>query len=113
MGEGVRGLHRPFQVICVLAAVLLTAAISLKFGPAERAGPRPIPDKPFLRPLGERLNANTIIAGNLGITPLARADAPSDGAAATNATASSPVTGGSGRASASSSQMPASIVRGG
>jgi len=72
MRGGVRRPQRPIQVLCVLAAVVLTAAMSLQFGFTERAGARPIPDKPNLGSLGERLNANTIaiIAGNPNATYL-------------------------------------------
>jgi hypothetical protein len=63
------GLPRPdwpFQVLCVGAVVLLVAAVSLQFGPYERAGVRSTPDKPSLGTLGERPNTNTIsiISGN-------------------------------------------------
>jgi hypothetical protein len=67
--------YRPLQVIGVLAAVLSTALISLQFTPpAERAGAQPIPDKPSLGALGERLNANTIaiVSGNLNATYLSK-----------------------------------------
>jgi TRAP transporter TAXI family solute receptor len=72
MRGGLRRPHRPLQVIGVLAAVLLTAAVSLQFSPAERAGTRPIPDKPNLGALGERLNTNTIaiVSGNPNATYL-------------------------------------------
>jgi hypothetical protein len=39
--------------------VLLMAAVSLLFGPYERAGVRPMPDKRNLATLGERPNTNT------------------------------------------------------
>src|ERR1700733_1209393 len=72
MWGGLRRLHRPFQVLCVLVAISLTAAVSLQFGPAGRAGGQPIPDKPNLGSLGERLNANTIaiVSGNPNATYL-------------------------------------------
>jgi hypothetical protein len=50
-----------------LVAVLLAAALSLQFVSVERAGGRPVPDRPdHLGSLGERLNANTIaiVPGN-------------------------------------------------
>jgi len=55
-----------------LAALALTVAVSLQFVPSERAGRRPIPDKPNLGALGERLNANTvaIVSGNPNATYL-------------------------------------------
>jgi TRAP transporter TAXI family solute receptor len=64
--------YRPFQVLCILVASVLTAAIFLPFGPAEPAGAPPIPDKPNLGTLGERLNANTlaIVSGNPNATYL-------------------------------------------
>lgn len=60
MRGGLRWLHRPFQVLCVLVAVLLAAAFSLASSFAQHPGRQPIPDKPSLGSLGERLNANTI-----------------------------------------------------
>ncbi len=64
--------QRPFQVLCLLVAVVLTAIAFLQFTPAVRAGARPIPDKPNLGSLGERLNANTIaiVSGNPNATYL-------------------------------------------
>jgi TPR repeat protein len=53
MRGGLRWLYRPFQVLCVLVAVLLAAAFSLQSGIAEQAGRRPIPDKPDLGSLRE------------------------------------------------------------
>jgi TRAP transporter TAXI family solute receptor len=55
-----------------LAAVVLIVVLSIQFGFAERAGIRPIPDKPNLGSLGERLNANTvsIVSGNPNATYL-------------------------------------------
>jgi uncharacterized protein len=72
MRGGLRRPHRPLQVLCVLAAVLLTAAFSLQFSIAAHVGARPIPDKPNLGTLGERLNANTIaiVSGNPNATYL-------------------------------------------
>jgi uncharacterized protein len=71
--RGVRGPRRPFQVLCILVAITLTAAVSLQFRSVERAvGGLPIPNKPDLGSLGERLNANTIaiVAGNPNATYL-------------------------------------------
>jgi hypothetical protein len=49
MRGGLRWLYRPFQVLCVLVAVLLTAAFSLSATFAGHAGGNaPIPDKPNL-----------------------------------------------------------------
>jgi uncharacterized protein len=72
MRGGVQWPQRPFQVLCVLVALTLSVAVSLQSSPAERAGARPIPDKPNLGTLGERLNANTvaIVAGNPNATYL-------------------------------------------
>ena len=72
---GLRWPYRPFQVICVLVAVLVAAAFSLQAGYAAYAahpGARPLPDKPNLGTLGERLNANTIaiVSGNPNATYL-------------------------------------------
>jgi uncharacterized protein len=71
MRGGLRPPVRPFQVICVLVAVVLTAAFS---PPPTFAGPgrQPVPDKPGLGSLGERLNTNTvaIISGNPNATYL-------------------------------------------
>lgn len=73
MRGGLRWLYRPFQVLCVLVAVLLTAAFSLSAVFAgQTGGNAPIPDKPNLGSLGERLNTNTIalISGNPNATYL-------------------------------------------
>src|ERR1700685_3534830 len=75
MKGGLRWPYRPFQVICVLVAVLVAAAFSLQAVYAAYAahpGARPIPDKPNLGTLGERLNANTIaiVSGNPNATYL-------------------------------------------
>ena len=55
-----------------MVATTLTAAVSLQFGPAGRASGLPIPDKPNLGSLGERLNADTIaiVSGNPNATYL-------------------------------------------
>ena len=72
MRGGLRWPQRPFQVICVLAAVVLTAAFSSQTSLAGHNGGTPIPDKPNLGTLGEQLNANTIaiISGNPNATYL-------------------------------------------
>jgi uncharacterized protein len=74
MKGGLRWPQRPFQVMCVLVALAAAAAFSLQSVRAAHwaAGGRPIPDKPYLGSLGERLNANTvaIIAGNPNATYL-------------------------------------------
>jgi uncharacterized protein len=72
MKGGLRWPLRPFQVLCVLVAVVLTAAFSLQTVFAAHPGARPIPDKPSLGTLGERLNTNTvaIVAGNPNATYL-------------------------------------------
>lgn len=72
MRGGLRWPQRPFQVLCVLGAVVLTAAFSSQSSFGEPAGGRPIPDKPHLGSLGARLNANTIaiISGNPNATYL-------------------------------------------
>ncbi len=66
MGGGSRRPLRPYQVFCVWVAVALTAAFSLQFAFIGGVGARPIPDKPNLGTIGERLNANTIaiVSGN-------------------------------------------------
>ena len=73
MEGGLRRPYQPLRVVGVLAAVLSTSLIFLQFTPLdERAGARPIPDKPNLGTLDERLNANTIaiVAGNPNATYL-------------------------------------------
>ncbi len=72
MQGGSRWPQRPFQVLCVLIAVVLAAAFSLQAVFAAHYGGRPMPDKPNLGSLGERLNANTIaiVAGNPNATYL-------------------------------------------
>jgi TRAP transporter TAXI family solute receptor len=72
MRGGLRWPQWPFQVLCVLAGVVVTAAFSSQTSSAGRNGGLPIPDKPNLGSLGERLNANTIaiISGNPNATYL-------------------------------------------
>jgi uncharacterized protein len=72
--------YRPLQVMGVLAAVLATALISLQFTPPDERAGWPIPDKPNLGALGERLNANTIaiVSGNPNATYLSIAYDMSD-----------------------------------
>jgi uncharacterized protein len=60
----------PSTVFCVLAAVALAAAVSISPSDAQqraRPGLVPIPDKPALGTLGERINSNTIaiVSGNI------------------------------------------------
>src|SRR6185503_16097521 len=67
----------PFPVICVLAAAICTAVVSISPSEAQRAnsegqraqrrGNEPIPDKPNLGSLGAQINANTIaiVSGNI------------------------------------------------
>ena len=72
MRGGLRWPHRPFQVLCVLVAVVVTAAFSSPSSYAGHPGRMPIPDKPGLGTLGERLNTNTIaiVSGNPNATYL-------------------------------------------
>ncbi len=73
MRGGLRWPQWPFQVLCVLAVVVLTAAFSLQSSFARHGGGgEPIPDKPNLGSVGERLNANTIaiVSGNPNATYL-------------------------------------------
>jgi TRAP transporter TAXI family solute receptor len=73
-------LRRPFfglfQVFCVLATVGLATGFSISPSDAQRSrgssGGLPLPDKPNLGSLGERINANTIaiVSGNLNATYL-------------------------------------------
>ena len=62
MGGGWRRPVRPFQVSCVVAVGLPTAAISRKFAATECAGPR-LSAGSLLAALGERLNAKTTDPG--------------------------------------------------
>lgn len=59
----------PAILYSVLAAVVLSAAISISPSGAQRVQPGvvPIPDKPDLGSLGERINTNTIaiVSGNI------------------------------------------------
>jgi uncharacterized protein len=72
MQGGLRWPQRPFQVMCVVVAVVLTAGFSLSATFAAHPGARPLPDKPYLGTLGERLNGNTIaiVSGNPNATYL-------------------------------------------
>lgn len=64
MRGGLRRPERPFQVLCVLVAIALTAAASLQLVHAESDGSRLT--KSDFDSLGERSNTNTIaiVAGN-------------------------------------------------
>ncbi len=60
----------PSTLFCVLAAVVLAAAVSISPSDAQqrpRPGLAPLPDKPALGTLGERINTNTIaiVSGNI------------------------------------------------
>src|SRR5256714_10184633 len=76
MWGGLRRPFGPFQVICVLVAAVLAAAFSSSITHAQQRGPgpgsRPIPDKPNLGALGDRINSNTIavVSGNINATYL-------------------------------------------
>ena len=73
MGEGLRRPWGPLQVICVLVAAVLAVAFSISpIGAQARRGNLPVPDKPNLGSIGERINANTIaiVSGNLNATYL-------------------------------------------
>lgn len=78
MGGGSQRAYRPVQVICVLAAVLLTAVKSQQFDPIERAGSRPVPAISNIVALGERLHANLIASGLPNATRRGTATDPSD-----------------------------------
>jgi TRAP transporter TAXI family solute receptor len=64
----------PFQVTCVLAAAAFAAAFSIStaFAQQVRGGNQPLPDKPNLGSIGERINSNTIsiVSGNINATYL-------------------------------------------
>ena len=73
MGGGLRRLWGPLQVTCVLAAAGIAVAFSISPIWAQSGrGAAPIPDKPNLGSIGERINANTIaiVSGNLNATYL-------------------------------------------
>ena len=73
MGEGLRRPWGPLQVICVLATAVFAVAFSISpIGAQSRRGNLPVPDKPNLGSIGERINANTIaiVSGNLNATYL-------------------------------------------
>jgi hypothetical protein len=72
MGEGLRRPMGPFLVNCVLAAAALAVAFSFSPIHARQARRLPIPDKPNLGSLGERINANmiAIVSGNLNASYL-------------------------------------------
>ena len=68
-----RPMMGPFQVTCVLAAAVLAAAFSISSVFAQQGGGHlPLPDKPNLGGIGERINSNTIavVSGNLNATNL-------------------------------------------
>jgi uncharacterized protein len=64
----------PFQVTCVLAAAMFAAAFSISTAFAQQVGGgnQPLPDKPNLGGIGERINSNTIsiVSGNINATYL-------------------------------------------
>src|SRR6516225_2994429 len=80
MQGGLRWPKRPFQVMCALVAVVLTAGFSLSYGAPTHPGARPLPDKPYVGTIGERLNGNTIaiVSGNSNATYLTNAYDMSD-----------------------------------
>jgi TRAP-type uncharacterized transport system substrate-binding protein len=73
MWRGLRRPFGPFQVICVLVAVVLAAAFSNSTADAQKgAGNRPLPDKLNFGTMGDRINSNTIaiVSGNINATYL-------------------------------------------
>lgn len=73
MRGGLRWPNGPFQVVCVLVAVVLTAAFSLSAAFAGRSGgDASIPDKPNLGSLAAPLDANivAVTSGNPNATYL-------------------------------------------
>jgi TRAP transporter TAXI family solute receptor len=76
MWGGLRRPSGPFQIICVLVAAVFAAAFSSSITHAQQRGPgpgsRPIPDKPNLGAVGDRINSNTIaiVSGNINATYL-------------------------------------------
>lgn len=73
MGGGLRRLWGSLQVKCVLAAAGMAVAFSISPIWAQSGkGSPPVPDKPNLGSVGERINANTIaiVSGNLNATYL-------------------------------------------
>ncbi len=72
MRAGLHWRYGPFQVICVLVAVLPTVALSPQFGFAGSGGAWLRPDSPNLGGLSEHLNTNAIamVSGNPNATYL-------------------------------------------
>lgn len=72
MGRGLQLAGGPFQVTCVLVTMAVAIAFSISPALTQQAGRLPVPDKPNLGTLGERINANTIaiVSGNLNATYL-------------------------------------------
>jgi hypothetical protein len=69
MRGGLRWPYRPFQVTCVLVAVLLTAAFSLSSAFTENLARQPIPDKPNLGSSGAPdVSTGAFISGNPNAT---------------------------------------------
>src|SRR5437764_9359094 len=71
MGGGARPVFRPWKSICLFLGVIaaLASAPALAQTQTQRAG-GPLPNKPQLGNLGERINSNTIavISGNPNAT---------------------------------------------
>jgi uncharacterized protein len=67
MGGGGRPVFRPWKSVCLFLAAL--SAASFSEAQAQRSG-APVPNKPQLGTLGERINANTIsiVSGNPNAT---------------------------------------------
>src|ERR1041385_8296879 len=68
MGGGARPGYRPWKSVCVLLTVVCAAMLANE-AQAQRTG-TPVPNKPQLGTLGERVNANTIaiVSGNPNAT---------------------------------------------
>ena len=71
MGGGGRPVFRPWKSVCLFLGVLCAAALAAEPAHAQRSGP-PMPNKPQLGSLGERINSNTIaiVSGNPNATYL-------------------------------------------
>jgi TRAP transporter TAXI family solute receptor len=71
MGGGGRPVFRPWKSVCLFLAVFGAAALAAEPAHAQHSGP-PMPNKPQLGSLGERINSNTIaiVSGNPNATYL-------------------------------------------
>src|SRR5438270_14086248 len=70
MSNGGRPVFRPWKLVCLFLAFALSTFTFANQASAQRAANGPVPNKPQLGAVGERINSNTIaiISGNPNAT---------------------------------------------